>query len=126
MPSKKTPKKQPSIRERALKLLQDPDFFGKVREAVERGGLVGDLCECDFCTPRKADQHHREGRQLRWEEFPRFASSAVDTRDCDARNYQLFTYRVELFGRGFPTQDCLPPRAQRRRWSCAPRSPTDQ
>jgi hypothetical protein len=42
MPSKKTPKKQPSIRERALKLLQDPDFFGKVREAVERGGLVGE------------------------------------------------------------------------------------
>jgi hypothetical protein len=42
MPSKKIPKKQPSIRERALELLQDPDFFGKLRDALKRGGLVGE------------------------------------------------------------------------------------
>src|ERR1019366_1986284 len=35
-------KKTPSIQERALALLSDSDFFGKVREAVERGGLVGE------------------------------------------------------------------------------------
>src|SRR6266852_4018003 len=35
-------KKTPSIQERALALLNDPDFFGKVREAVARGGLVGE------------------------------------------------------------------------------------
>jgi len=35
-------KKTTSIQERALALLNDPDFFGKVREAVARGGLVGE------------------------------------------------------------------------------------
>jgi hypothetical protein len=35
-------KKTPSTQERALALLNDSDFFGKVREAVERGGLVGE------------------------------------------------------------------------------------
>lgn len=33
----------PSIEELALELLQDRDFFGKVRDAVERGGLVGEV-----------------------------------------------------------------------------------
>jgi hypothetical protein len=35
-------KKTPSIQERALALLNDPDFFGKVRKAVARCGLVGE------------------------------------------------------------------------------------
>jgi hypothetical protein len=35
--------KTPSIQELALAILQDEDFFGKVREAVRRGGLVGEV-----------------------------------------------------------------------------------
>ena len=35
-------KRTPSTEERALTLLKDPDFFGQVRGAVERGGLVGE------------------------------------------------------------------------------------
>jgi hypothetical protein len=36
-------KTAPSIQERALTLLKDSDFFGKLREAVKRGGLVGEV-----------------------------------------------------------------------------------
>lgn len=37
------PSRKPlSVRERALQLLTQPDFFGEVRRAVERGGLVGE------------------------------------------------------------------------------------
>lgn len=35
-------KKSISTEARALELLKDPDFFGRVREAVERDGLVGE------------------------------------------------------------------------------------
>jgi hypothetical protein len=38
MPSKTTA----SIQERALQLLREPDFFGRVRNAVDRGGLAGE------------------------------------------------------------------------------------
>jgi hypothetical protein len=41
-PSIKKTKAEPSIKERALQLLKNPDFCGKVRQAVARGGLVGE------------------------------------------------------------------------------------
>jgi hypothetical protein len=36
-------KKQPSIRERALSLLGNEDFFGELRKALKCGGLVGEV-----------------------------------------------------------------------------------
>ena len=35
--------KKPSIKERALSLLGNEDFFGELRKALKRGGLVGEV-----------------------------------------------------------------------------------
>lgn len=36
-------KAEPLIEERAMDLLQDPDFFGKLRRVIERAGIVGEV-----------------------------------------------------------------------------------
>jgi hypothetical protein len=43
MTSSKKPPKQPSTKDNALSLLRNGDFFGEVRLAVQRGGLVGEV-----------------------------------------------------------------------------------
>jgi hypothetical protein len=111
-------KKTPSIQERALALLNDSDFFGKVREAVARGGLVGEernivaIFVVAISSLLKKPMNAILKRQFRWEEFPRFTSSALNTRERNKGNHELFEDGVELFEGRFSKSHRLSPRTK--------------